>query len=174
MVNDTMLYQSPLGAMRLAADRQGLVGIWFCGQKYDGVGLTAEYQEGDSPVLCSARQWLELYFAGKEPDFLPPLHLQGTPFQLAVWQRLLEIPYGTTVSYGAIAKELSQKSEQGRMSAQAVGGAVGRNKISIIVPCHRVVGADGSLTGYAGGIDKKQKLLALEGVAFSQTKKRTL
>lgn len=151
-------YCSPIGGILLAADETGLTGLWFDGGKYYAAGLDPEHEEKDTPVLEQAREWLKIYFSGREPGFLPPVHMTGTPFQLTVWEILRKIPYGKTVTYGEIAKEIAGS----RMSAQAVGGAVGHNAISIIVPCHRVVGADGNLTGYAGGMDKKIKLLTLE------------
>ena len=114
------------------------------------------------PVVELARKWLDIYFSGREPDIEVPLHLTGTPFQNEVWELLCAIPYGKTVTYGELAKRLAEKKGLPRMSAQAIGGAVGRNPVSIIVPCHRVVGANGSLTGYAGGVDKKLRLLELE------------
>lgn len=119
-------------------------------------------------VLCQTRQWLDCYFEGESPDFTPPILLHGSNFQQTVWQRLLQIPYGETLTYGDIAKEIAQKRGGGRMSAQAVGGAVGHNPIGVIVPCHRVVGSDGNLTGYAAGIDKKIRLLRLEKVDMSK------
>jgi len=146
----------------LAADETGLRGLWFDGQKYFARDLSAERIEQNTPALTEAKRWLDIYFAGKEPDFLPPLHPAGSTFQQAVWALLLQIPYGQTVTYGELARQLAEKQGRPRMSAQAVGGAVGHNKISIIIPCHRVVGTGGSLTGYAGGIDRKVKLLALE------------
>lgn len=155
-------YESPLGNMLLAADDTGLTGVWFEGGKYYADGLKTEHEERETEILAQAREWLTVYFSGTEPQFLPPVHLTGTPFQLAVWERLQRIPYGETVTYGEIAREIAVQSGIPRMAAQAVGGAVGRNKISIIVPCHRVVGADGGLTGYAGGMDKKERLLSLE------------
>lgn len=155
-------YESPLGNMLLAADDTGLTGVWFEGGKYYADGLKPEHEERETEILAQAREWLTVYFSGTEPKFLPPVHLTGTPFQLAVWERLQRIPYGETVTYGEIAREIAVQSGIPRMAAQAVGGAVGRNKISIIVPCHRVVGADGGLTGYAGGMDKKERLLSLE------------
>ena len=118
--------------------------------------------ERETPALLEAKRWLDIYFAGNEPDFTPPLHPIGSAFRQSVWEILRQIPYGKTTTYGEIARQLSEKMGLSRMSAQAVGGAVGHNKISIIIPCHRVVGANGSLTGYAGGIDKKGKLLELE------------
>ena len=109
------------------------------------------------------KRWLDIYFSGQQPDFMPPLHMSGTPFQMAVWETLREIPYGQTTTYGAIARKIARQRGVSKMSAQAVGQAVGRNELSILVPCHRVVGTNGSLTGYAGGIDKKIQLLQLEG-----------
>lgn len=155
-------YDSPLGGILLAADAVGLTGLWFDGQKYFARGLSSEREERELPVLLEAKRWLDIYFTGKEPDFLPPLHSIGSAFRRSVWEILLQIPYGRTTTYGEIARLLSEKRGLTRMSAQAVGGAVGHNEISIIIPCHRVVGTNGSLTGYAGGIDKKVKLLELE------------
>ena len=155
-------YHSPLGTILLAADDTGLTGLWFEGQKYFAQGLDKETEEKDLSVLQTARRWLDVYFSGQKPDFQVPLHLQGTTFQKEVWEMLSSIPYGKTTTYGAIAKQLAAKRGLPHLSAQAVGSAVGHNKISIIVPCHRVIGADGSLTGYAGGIWRKEKLLALE------------
>lgn len=154
----TWHYASPLGGILLAADGEGLTGLWFEGQKYFARGLDAEHEEKLLPVFAQAARWLDTYFSGKEPDFTPPLHLPGTEFQRTVWQKLLAIPYGGTETYGGLARLCSRAG----MTARAVGGAVGRNPVSIIVPCHRVVGARGSLTGYAGGIERKEKLLALE------------
>lgn len=159
----TQHYDSPLGGILLAADEIGLTGLWFDGEKYFADNLPAEYTERETPILLEAKRWLDIYFAGKEPNFTPPLHPIGSAFRQSVWQILLQIPYGKTTTYGEIARQLAEKQGLSRMSAQAVGGAVGHNEISIIIPCHRVVGANGSLTGYAGGIDKKMKLLKLEG-----------
>lgn len=155
-------FHSPVGGILLAADETGLTGVWFDGAKYYADHLDPEHKEEDTYILDMTKKWLTIYFSGREPDFLPPIHMIGTPFQISVWKILQRISYGKTVTYGEIAKEIAREKGLLRMSAQAVGGAVGHNKISIIVPCHRVVGSDGSLTGYAGGIDKKEKLLALE------------
>lgn len=163
----TTTYQSPLGSITLAADGEALTGLWFEGQKYYALYLEKEHEEKDLPVLRQAKKWLDIYFSGKVPDFTPPLRFTGSAFQNEVWVILAAIPYGTTRTYGDIAQELARKRGLSRMSAQAVGGAVGKNEISIIVPCHRVVGANGSLTGYAGGISKKIELLKLEG-AFKE------
>lgn len=150
-------YASPLGPILLAADETGLTGLWFEGQKYFPSFLGVDYQEKETPILTETVRWLDVYFSGKDPDILPPLHPQGSPFRQAVWDILLTIPRGQTMTYGEIARRL------GVHSAQAVGGAVGHNPISILIPCHRVVGSDGSLTGYAGGVERKARLLQLEG-----------
>ena len=159
----TAHYDSPLGKILLAADEEGLTGLWFVGQKYFAYRLGAETAEGETPALAAAQHWLDTYFSGSEPDFTPPLHPIGSVFQRAVWDALLRIPYGKTTTYGALARGVAARLGRASMSAQAVGGAVGHNPVSLIIPCHRVVGADGSLTGYAGGIDKKVRLLKLEG-----------
>ncbi len=160
----TAAYQSPLGGITLAANGEALTGLWFVGQKYYALHLEKEHEEKDLPVFRLAKKWLDIYFSGAIPDFAPPLCFTGSAFQTEVWSILAAIPYGKTRTYGDIAQELAQKRGLAHMSAQAVGGAVGKNAISIIVPCHRVVGANGSLTGYAGGIAKKIELLKLEGV----------
>ncbi len=146
-------YLSPKGKLTMTADEKGLTGLWF-GEAYES--------ERPAEIFDTVKAWLDIYFSGKEPPFCPPLHLTGSDFQLGIWELLLEIPYGETVSYKEIARRYADKNGIPRMSAQAVGGAVGKNKIAIIVPCHRVIGADGSLTGYAGGLDKKEYLLSLE------------
>ena len=155
-------YDSPLGGILLAADETGLTGLWFDGQKFFARDLPAERVEQNTPTLSEVKRWLDIYFTGKEPDFMPPLHPIGSAFRRSVWDILLRIPYGQTTTYGEIARQLAEKQGHPRIAAQAVGGAVGHNKISIIIPCHRVVGTNGSLTGYAGGIDKKVKLLEWE------------
>ena len=154
--------QTPLGGVLLAADETGLTGLWFEGQEYFAQGLDGEHEERESPLLAQAKAWLAVYFSGREPEFEVPLHLMGTDFQKEVWALLRAIPYGQTTTYGALAARLAAQRGLPHLSPQAVGGAVGHNKVSILVPCHRVVGAHGSLTGYAGGIDKKRALLALE------------
>lgn len=155
-------YSSPLGDILLAADSVGLTGLWFEGQKYFALNLDKEHEEKEIPLFVQTKRWLDIYFSGKEPDFSVPLHFTGTEFQNEVWELLLAIPYGQTTTYGELARRIAGKRGVKHMSAQAVGGAVGHNNISVIVPCHRVVGTNGSLTGYAGGIDKKIKLLELE------------
>ncbi len=160
-------YDSPLGGILLAADEIGLTGLWFDGQKYFARDLPAECVEQNTSALAEAKRWLDIYFTGKEPDFMPPLHPIGSAFRQDVWDILLQIPYGQTTTYGEIARQLAKKYGLPQMSAQAVGGAVGHNEISVVIPCHRVVGTNGSLTGYAGGIDKKVKLLELEHTDMS-------
>lgn len=155
-------YRSPLGDILLAADQNCLTGLWFEGQKYFALHLDKEREEKEIPVFEKTKEWLDIYFSGKEPDFTVPLRFIGTDFQKEVWKILCSIPYGQTMTYGEIAGKLAEKRGKKSMSAQAVGGAVGHNRISILVPCHRVVGSNGSLTGYAGGIEKKVKLLTLE------------
>ena len=158
----TSIYSSELGDILLAADEIGLTGLWFFGQSYFADTLPAEQIEQETVILARAREWLDIYFSGKEPDFTPPLHPIGSPFRQEVWRILLQIPYGQTMTYGEIARQMEKLQNRPHMSAQAVGGAVGHNGISIIIPCHRVVGTKGSLTGYAGGLDKKMALLELE------------
>ena len=152
-------YASPLGTLTLASDGENLTGLWMAGQKYFAAGIPTNLPVCDDlPVFSKARDWLDRYFSGERP--LPgelPLAPQGSAFRQSVWRILCEIPYGQTVTYGEIAKSL------GVRSAQAVGGAVGHNPISIIIPCHRVLGGDGSLTGYAGGVERKIWLLRHEG-----------
>ena len=157
MMHDVMKYVSPVGELTLASDGERLTGLWIEGQKYFGAGLKPRGARR-IPELDRAREWLDRYFAGEQPS---PMELilapAGTGFQRAVWEQLCEIPYGEVLTYGDLAKRL-------HTSARAVGSAVGRNPISIIIPCHRVVGADGSLTGYAGGVERKRWLLAHEGI----------
>lgn len=155
-------YPSPLGAITLACDETAVIGLWFNGQKHFGNLLTGETRREETPLLKQAERWLDCYFSGREPDFLPPLRYDSTPFRKLVCDIMLTIPYGKTMTYGEIAAETARRTGRAKMSAQAVGGAVGHNDISLIIPCHRVVGASGSLTGYAGGVDKKIKLLELE------------
>ncbi len=155
-------YASPLGAITLACDEEAILGLWFEGQKYFKSTLPRETEEKEHPLFREAMCWLDLYFSGQEPDFTPPLRYDSTPFRKKVCDILLSIPYGKTMTYGEIAARIAREEGLPRMSAQAVGGAVGHNPISLIIPCHRVVGANGSLTGYAGGIWRKAKLLEWE------------
>jgi methylated-DNA-[protein]-cysteine S-methyltransferase len=158
--NYTFITDTPLGRIQAAASGKALWGLWFIGQKYFPSGTEAWLNEPELPVFVSLKSWLEEYFAKKKPKTKVALAPHGTGFQQAVWKILLEIPYGQTTSYGEIAARLSFTGQ--KASAQAVGGAVGHNPISLIIPCHRVLGADGSLTGYAGGLEKKRALLELE------------
>ena len=154
---------SPLGTLHLESDGEALTCVLFEGEKVKHPKGVTLQEAPQLPVFVAARAWLSRYFEGHDPGTPPPVRPQGTPFQQSVWQRLLTIPYGSTTTYGALAAQLAAHNASGRMSAQAVGQAVGRNPISIIIPCHRVIGADGTLTGYAGGLDKKIFLLGLEG-----------
>ncbi len=167
----TKKYSSPLGGILLAADDTGLIGLWFEKQKYyadilEDVSLendsSNQNRDSENAAIHQTERWLDIYFGGEIPDFTPPLHMIGSDFRKSVWNILLAIPYGQTMTYGEIAGVLTSKNGCSRMSAQAVGGAVGHNPISIVIPCHRVVGTNGSLTGYAGGKDKKIKLLEIE------------
>ena len=158
----TYRYASPLGSITLASDGKSLTGLWFDGQKHFPHKLISESIKAELPIFMQTINWLDAYFSGKAPDFTPQISLQTTPFRKAVYEILLSIPYRQTMTYGELADIIAQQNGIKRMSAQAVGGAVGHNPISIIIPCHRVVGADGSLTRYAGGIDRKTELLKLE------------
>ena len=154
-------YDSPLGGVTLAGDGIALTGLWFDGQKYFAETLSADHEARDLPVFREAVLWLDCWFGGTVPDFTPPLAPRGTAFRKAVWEILLTVPCGRTVTYGEIAGILARRTGV-RTSARAVGNAVGHNPILLIVPCHRVVGAGGSLTGYAGGIERKKLLLKME------------
>jgi len=162
---------TPVGRITLAAEEDALVGLWLQGQKYDRAALQGRetVRRGDLPVFAAAAEWLDAYFAGQRPEAgALPLRPQGSVFRQRVWRRLCRIPYGETITYGEIARQIAAETGVPSCSAQAVGGAVGHNPISILIPCHRVVGADGSLTGYAGGLDVKRRLLALEGVDLTR------
>ena len=158
-------YLSPIGSVMIVSDGNSIIGLWLQGQKYHGSNIKGETTEkNDLPVFIAAKNWLDRYFGGKMPLISElPLAPIGGEFRQNVWKILCEIPYGKCITYGDIAKKIALKMNKERMSAQAIGGAVGHNPISIIIPCHRVVGANGSLTGYAGGIDKKTRLLKHEG-----------
>ena len=166
---DICRLDSPVGTLLLASEEDALCGLWLEGQKYFAAGLSGNAAENpNAPVLRAAADWLMRYFAGEQPAISElPLRPKGSAFRQEVWQLLCEIPYGETVSYGALSKALARRIGRDTMSAQAVGGAVGHNPISVIIPCHRVVGADGSLTGYAGGVNKKLWLLRHEGAMQS-------
>jgi methylated-DNA-[protein]-cysteine S-methyltransferase len=157
-------YGSPMGEMTLASNGEELTGLWFDGQKYFASNMQGRIEEKDLPVFEQTEKWLDIYFSGKAPDFTPPLSFSGiSPFRKRVWEIMLAVPYGQTTTYGKIAERIERETGK-RVSAQAVGGAVGHNSISVIIPCHRVLGANGDLTGYAGGVDKKAALLKGEGV----------
>ncbi len=164
MMKYTEIYKSPIGEILIACDKIGLTGLWFKDEKFNALNFENEYKEKTTYVLEKTKCWLDIYFSGKEPDFMPDIHLIGSPFQIYVWKILKKIPYGEITTYGEIAKEIAQKRGIAKMSAQAVGGAVSRNKISIIMPCHRVIDSKGSLRGYSGGIEKKLWLLNNEGL----------
>ena len=164
----TCKYKSLIGDILLAADEIGLTGLWFEGQKYFANTLPEDYVPQETKILTEAKKWLDVYFSGEEPNFTPLLHPTSSVFRQEVWKILLQIPYGQTITYGEIARRIAVMKNTSHMSAQAVGGAVGHNEISIIIPCHRVIGTNGSLTGYAGGIDKKISLLKLEHTDMSR------
>ena len=158
-------YDSPLGGITMASNGEAVTGLWFDGQKCFASTLGKEHEEKMLPVFEQADRWLDLYFGGSEPDFLPPLSIKTTEFRKAVWEILLTIPYGETRTYKEIAQIVAGQKGLSQMSAQAVGGAVGHNPISLMIPCHRVIGSDGSLTGYAGGLEKKIWLLEMENTS---------
>ncbi|MTD38708.1 methylated-DNA--[protein]-cysteine S-methyltransferase [Erwinia sp. CPCC 100877] len=160
---------TPIGEVMMAADEQHLIGLWLVGQKYFGATLTEEVKENNQlPIFLETKQWLADYFSGQRPDISRlSLRPSGNEFRQIVWQVLREIPYGQVMTYKEVAQRSAERMNKPSMSAQAVGGAVGHNPISIIIPCHRVIGSNGSLTGYAGGVLKKQRLLELEGVAMT-------
>ncbi len=161
-------YGSPLGGITLASDGEALTGLWFDGQKYFADTLDREHTEKDLPVFEQADRWLDIYFGGKAPDFTPPLRMRTTAFRRLIWELMLAIPFGQTMTYGQLAEEAARRMGLAQMSAQAVGGAVSHNSISLIIPCHRVVGTNGSLTGYAGGVEKKLRLLTMEDADMSR------
>ena len=160
-------YHSPLGGITAASDGTALTGLWFDGQKYFGSTLSAYREERDLPIFEQTDAWLDIYFSGRAPGFTPLMSLRGTSFRRAVWELLLTVPFGMTITYGGIAALLAEQKGLPHMSAQAVGGAVGHNPISLIIPCHRVIASDGSLTGYAGGLEKKMWLLEMEKAGIS-------
>lgn len=157
-------HQTTLGPITLASNGQRLTGLWFDGQKYFGATIGPLVEEKVLPIFDQTRQWLDQYFAGQRPLYCPPLLVEGSAFFTQVSRLMQEIPYGSTVTYGQLSEKVAKLAGKKTYSAQAVGGAVGHNPISIIIPCHRVLGSKGQLTGYAGGIDKKIALLRLEGI----------
>ena len=159
----TCTIDTPLGPMSAAAEDNGLAGLWFVGQKHYPTRTEHWIRQAEHPVFAAVRGYLESYFAGGMARFEMGLQPAGSPFQRAVWDILLKIPRGQVKTYGEIAREIAEIMDRSSMSAQAVGGAVGRNRISILIPCHRVIASDGELRGYAGGLDRKAALLRLEG-----------
>ena len=161
-------YHSPLGGITISGIGNELTGLWFDGQKYFGSTLPKEYEEQPLPVFEETKKWLDIYFSGKAPDFTPPLKMETTPFRKAVWELLLTIPFGQTLTYGGIAECVAKQMGLPHMSAQAVGGAVGHNPISLIIPCHRVVdrfgGTKAAFDTHAPG--SQRALLESEGVLF--------
>lgn len=157
-----MKYSSPLGVYTVTADAENITGIWLEGQKYFPKSIDKYIPDDKQAVFKIVSAWLDRYFSGENPGNIPPVLPEGTVFQKKVWRHLLGIPYGETATYGAIAKKIAAEDSSAKTSARAVGSAVGRNPVSLLIPCHRVVGANGSMTGYAGGIDVKISLLALE------------
>ncbi len=164
----TRFISSPVGQLTVASDGHAITGLWLEGQKYYTATLEKEHEMRDIPVFQLVQDWLNIYFKGKQPEFSLPLAPRGSLFRQNVWNILCEIPYGTVVTYGSIAKQLNESGQGIHTSPRAVGGAVGHNPVSILIPCHRVIGSDGSLTGYAGGIDKKIQLLNLEHVEMGR------
>jgi len=161
-------YESPLGAMTMASDGEHLTGLWFDGQKYDRSTVNGDAAlQPHLPVFTQTAQWLDTYFEGADPGFTPPIRVEGSDFKKMVTSIMLSIPFGATSTYAQIAAEVALRTGRKQMSAQAVGGAVGRNPIILIVPCRRVLASDGSLRGYAGGVDRKERLLDMEGVNVS-------
>ncbi len=159
-------YVSPIGLLELVSNGRALTAVTFPRQRCQERRATAPDRQREE--LRSAKRWLDLYFEGKAPDFLPPLAPGGTAFRQIIWKLLLQIPYGESTTYGDLARQAAALLGRESMSAQAVGGAVGHNPINILVPCHRVLGADGSLTGYGGGIERKKYLLNLEGIPWNE------
>lgn len=158
---------SPVGLLTVAGEEQAITGLWLEEQKYFAMTLDPQATEGNLPVFDQLREWLEIYFRGEQPNFSIPLAPKGTQFRQSVWEVLKKIPYGTLVTYGDIARQLNEAGA--KTSPRAVGGAVGHNPISILIPCHRVVGSNSSLTGYAGGLDNKIKLLQLEKIDLKKS-----
>lgn len=160
-------YSSKLGRILLSSDELGLTGLWFNEQRFYAKDLDKNYEEKETDFISKAKNWLDIYFSGKNPSFKVPLHLLCTPFQKRVCEIMMDIPYGATITYGDIARIIATERGLDVMSSQAVGQAVGHNNISIIIPCHRVMGKNGNLTGYGGGLWRKVELLKLENVDIS-------
>jgi methylated-DNA-[protein]-cysteine S-methyltransferase len=158
--------KSPVGILTVSSDGKNISGLWIEGQKYFEKTLEQDILEQNLPIFDTLRNWLDIYFSGKEPDFIPSLMPKGSPFQESIWTALCKIPYGQTISYGDLAKQFELENKGRHTSPRAVGNAVGHNPISILIPCHRVLGKNNNPTGYAGGIDKKIMLLRLEGITI--------
>lgn len=161
-MNFVQFYDSPLGRIIITSDGQCLTGLVFEECRLQHCSPEFRFTEKQLPIFTQTKRWLDIYFDGKAPDFTPITAFNSTEFRKEVWRDLLKIPYGKTVTYGELARQLSEKRGKERMSAQAVGGAVSHNPIALIIPCHRVIGSNGNLTGYAWGIERKRKLLLLE------------
>ena len=156
--------KSPVGILTVSSDGKSISGLWIEGQKYFAKTLGKDILEQNLSIFEVVQNWLAIYFSGREPDFMPPLMPKGTPYQKSVWDALCKIPYGQTTTYGKLAKQFEVQNDGRHSSARAIGSAVGHNPVSILIPCHRVIGQNGNPTGYAGGIDKKAKLLKMEGI----------
>ncbi|WP_066639004.1 methylated-DNA--[protein]-cysteine S-methyltransferase [Desulfolucanica intricata] len=161
-------YNSHIGMLTVLSDGENITGLWIKNIRNSENSEIIEVDAGDLPVFEKTREWLDCYFDGKEPDFMPPVKTKGTEFRQSVWRILREIPYGKVITYGDIAGRIALQTGKTKMSARAVGGAVGNNPVSILIPCHRVVGAKGNLTGYGGGLDIKVRLMQLEGMDMSR------
>lgn len=161
-------YETPIGNITIVSNRIEISGIYFDDQKNVSCYINESISNDDLPMFCETKKWLDIYFSGECPNFTPPLNLDNlSEFRKRVCEIMLNIPFGKTTTYGSIAKQIEKETKK-RVSAQAVGGAVGHNPISIIIPCHRVIGTNGNLTGYAGGLDKKIELLKIEGIDTSK------
>lgn len=161
-----MYYNSPVGRLLLVSDNESLIGLWIEGQKFYLYGITEVLVQKDTEILKKTKLWLDKYFSGeKKSPFDLSISPRGSNFRQVVWNILCKIPYGKTITYGEIAKIVANKMGRQSMSSQAIGNAIGHNPISIIIPCHRVIGKDGNLTGYAGGLDRKIQLLRLENIS---------
>jgi methylated-DNA-[protein]-cysteine S-methyltransferase len=156
--------KSPVGMLTVSSDGKNVSGLWIEGQKYFAKTMEKDVLEQNLSIFETVQKWLDIYFSGREPDFIPPLMPKGSPFQKSIWNNLCKIPYGQTTSYGELAKQFELENQGKHTSARAIGNAVGHNPISILIPCHRVIGKNGNLTGYAGGIANKIKFLKMEGI----------
>ncbi|MDR0303489.1 MAG: methylated-DNA--[protein]-cysteine S-methyltransferase [Chitinispirillales bacterium] len=160
--------RSPIGTLTVSSDGCNVSGLWIEGQKYFARGLGNDVFEQKLPIFEEVQKWLDIYFSGNEPNFMPALMPEGSLFQKSIWNILCTIPYGQTTTYGEIAKRFEAGNNGKRTSARAVGNAVGHNPVSILIPCHRVIGKNGDITGYAGGVSKKLQLLRTERIEISK------